>query len=54
MRLTPGARRASIRSAMPQPSNIYVSTVRRKRAIWPYAVAALAVIVAVVVLLGGL
>jgi hypothetical protein len=27
---------------MSQPSHIYASTVRRKRAIWPYAVAVLA------------
>jgi hypothetical protein len=27
---------------MSQPSHIYASTVRRKRAIWPYAVAAIA------------
>jgi hypothetical protein len=39
---------------MPQPPNIYVSTVRRKRAIWPYALAALAVVAAAIVLLGGL
>ena len=54
-RLTAGARPASIRSAMSQPSNIYVSTVRRKRAIWPYALALLGVIALLAaVLLGGL
>jgi hypothetical protein len=40
--LTAAARRSSIRSAMSQPSHIYSSTVRRKRAVWPYAVAAIA------------
>jgi hypothetical protein len=35
---------------MPQPPNIYISTVRRKRAIWPYVLAALAVVAAVVLL----
>ena len=39
---------------MPQPPNIYVSMVRRKRAVWPYAVGALAVIALLAaVLLGG-
>jgi hypothetical protein len=28
---------------MSQPSHIYASTVRRKRAIWPYAIAVLAI-----------
>jgi hypothetical protein len=32
-----------MRSAMPQPSHIYASTVRRKRAIWPYPVVAIAI-----------
>jgi hypothetical protein len=37
---------------MSQPSHIYASTVRRRRAIWPYAVAMLAIAaVAVAVLL---
>jgi len=54
-RLTAGAGPASIRSAMSQPSNIYVSTVRRKRAIWPYALGVVGVIALLaVVLLGGL
>ena len=53
--LTAGARPASIRSAMSQPSNIYVSTVRRKRAIWPYALGVLDLVALLaVVLLGGL
>jgi hypothetical protein len=40
---------------MPQPSNIYVSTVRRKRPLWPYALAVVGVIALLaVVLLGGL
>jgi hypothetical protein len=40
---------------MSQPPNIYVSTVRRKRAIWPYALGALCVIALLAaVLLGGL
>jgi hypothetical protein len=40
---------------MPQPSHIYASTVRRRRAIWPYAVAALGVAAAAAAaLLGGL
>jgi hypothetical protein len=29
---------------MPQPSHIYASTVRRRRAVWPFAVAALAAV----------
>jgi hypothetical protein len=54
-RLTAGACPASILSAMPQPSNIYVSTVRRKRAVWPYALAVLCMIALLAaVLLGGL
>ena len=41
--------------AMSQPSHIYASTARRRRPIWPYATAALAVVAAVAaVLLGGL
>jgi hypothetical protein len=40
---------------MPQPPNIYVSTVRRKRAVWRYALGALALIgLLAAVLLGGL
>jgi hypothetical protein len=40
---------------MPQPSHIYASTVRRKRAVWPYAVATAGVVALVAaVLLGGL
>jgi hypothetical protein len=40
---------------MSQPSNIYVSTVRRKRAIWPYALGVLGLVALLaVVLLGGL
>ena len=46
--MTGRARRGSIQSAMSQPSHIYSSTVRRRgrrwsrrRAIWPFALAAL-------------
>jgi hypothetical protein len=40
---------------MSRPSHIYTSTVRRRRPLWPYAVAALAAVAAVAaVLLGGL
>ena len=54
-RLTARAGPASIRSAMSQPPSIYVSTVRRKRAIWPYALGALGEMALVAaVLLGGL
>jgi hypothetical protein len=53
--LTGAARAASIQSAMPQPSHIYASTVRRKRAVWPYAVGTVGVVAVVAaVLLGGL
>ena len=53
--LTAGARTASIQSAMSQPSHIYASTVRRRRAIWPYAVALLGLAAAgATALLGGL
>jgi hypothetical protein len=53
--LTGRARRASIQSAMSRPSHIYTSTVRRRRPLWPYAVAALAGAAGLAaVLLGGL
>jgi hypothetical protein len=40
---------------MSRPSHIYTSSVRRRRPLWPYAVAALAVVAALAaVLLGGL
>jgi hypothetical protein len=40
---------------MPQPPSIYISTARRKRAVWPYALGALGLMALVAaVLLGGL
>jgi hypothetical protein len=44
--LTAGARADSIQCAMSQPSHIYASTVRRRRPLWPFAVAVLALVVA--------
>jgi hypothetical protein len=52
--LTADARPGSIQCAMSQPSHIYASTVRRKRAVWRYALAALGLVALLAaVLLGG-
>jgi hypothetical protein len=38
---------------MSQPSHIYTSTVRRRRALWPYAVAAVGVVALLAAVLLG-